>query len=213
MHTIKGASAMMGYESLMHITHSIEDVFDEIRKGRELSYDKWEEVIDVTLAITDFLKEEINNVQEGLFPEASIDELHERVIKLLKEEETTEQNLEINFPEEKDTESNAVKLEKIDGQTQYHAKALFEEGCGMESIRALGLMVSIEGLCSELKTIPEDLNSDCDKEIIENGFDLYLSTEKERSEIGKCIEETMFLQSYDLVEIKDEEQPQVSNTI
>ncbi|MGG7060311.1 Hpt domain-containing protein, partial [Clostridium tertium] len=138
MHTIKGASAMMGYESLMHITHSIEDVFDEIRKGRQLSYDKWEEVIDVTLAITDFLKEEINNVQEGLFPEASIDELHERVIKLLKEEETAEQNLEINFPEEKDTEINAVKLEKIDGQTQYHAKVLFEDGCGMESIRALG---------------------------------------------------------------------------
>ncbi|CEH33335.1 chemotaxis protein CheA [Romboutsia lituseburensis] len=211
MHTIKGASAMMGYESLMHITHSIEDVFDEIRKGRELSYDKWEEVIDVTLAITDFLKEEINNVQEGLFPEASIDELHERVIKLLKEEEATEQNLEINFPGEKAAEINTVKLEKIDGHTQYHAKALFEEGCGMESIRALGLMVSIEGLCSSLKTIPEDLNSDCDKEIIENGFDLYLSTEKERSEIEKCIEETMFLQSYDLVEIKDEEQPQASS--
>ncbi|MCR8746751.1 chemotaxis protein CheA [Romboutsia lituseburensis] len=212
MHTIKGASAMMGYESLMHITHSIEDVFDEIRKGRELSYDKWEEVIDVTLAITDFLKEEINNVQEGLFPEASIDELHERVIKLLKEEETAEQNLEINFPGEESAESNTVKLEKIDGQTQYHAKVLFESGCGMESIRALGLMVSIEGLCSSLKTIPEDLNSDCDKEIVENGFELYLSTEKERAEIEKCIEETMFLQSYDLVEIKEKEQEPASST-
>ncbi|CEH33327.1 chemotaxis protein CheA [Romboutsia lituseburensis] len=209
MHTIKGASAMMGYDSLMHITHSIEDVFDEIRKGLELSYDKWEEVIDVTLAIVDFLKEEINNVQDGLFPEASIDELHERVIQILKEEEPEEPVLEINFPEES-KEENIVKLEKVDGQTQYHAKVLFENGCGMESIRALGLVVSIEGLCSKLKTIPEDLNTDCDQEIVDNGFDLYISTEKERSEIEKCIEETMFLQSYDLVEIKDEEQSKVN---
>ena len=29
MHTIKGSSAMMGYDSLMNLTHSIEDVFDE----------------------------------------------------------------------------------------------------------------------------------------------------------------------------------------
>ncbi|WP_270943381.1 Hpt domain-containing protein, partial [Romboutsia lituseburensis] len=209
MHTIKGASAMMGYDSLMHITHSIEDVFDEIRKGLELSYDKWEEVIDVTLAIVDFLKEEINNVQDGLFPEASIDELHERVIQILKEEEPEEPVLEINFPEES-REENIVKLEKVDGQTQYHAKVLFENGCGMESIRALGLVVSIEGLCSKLKTIPEDLNTDCDQEIVDNGFDLYISTEKERSEIEKCIEETMFLQSYDLVEINDESQSKVN---
>ncbi|MCR8746743.1 chemotaxis protein CheA [Romboutsia lituseburensis] len=208
MHTIKGASAMMGYDSLMHITHSIEDVFDEIRKGLELSYDKWEEVIDVTLAIVDFLKEEINNVQDGLFPEASIDELHERVIQILKEEEPEEQILEINFPGET-KEENSIQIEKVDGQIQYHAKVLFESGCGMESIRALGLVVSIEGLCSKLSTIPEDLNTDCDQDIVDNGFELYISTEKERSEIEKCIEETMFLQSYDLVEIKDEAQQEI----
>ena len=47
---------MMGYDSLMNLTHSIEDVFDEIRSGRKLTQSKWEEVIDVVLAIIDFFK-------------------------------------------------------------------------------------------------------------------------------------------------------------
>ena len=85
MHTIKGSSAMMGYDSLTTLTHSIEDVFDEIRKGLEVSYDKWEEIIDVVLSIIDFLKEEVSNVLNGLLPEASIDELHEKVSSLLKD--------------------------------------------------------------------------------------------------------------------------------
>ena len=86
MHTIKGSSAMMGYDSLMNLTHSIEDVFDEIRSGRKLTQSKWEEVIDVVLAIIDFLKDEISKVQEGLFPQASIEELYQRSSNLLKED-------------------------------------------------------------------------------------------------------------------------------
>ena len=101
MHTIKGSSAMMGYDSLTKLTHSIEDVFDEIRNGRELSSSKWEEVVDVVLAIIDFLKEEISNVQEGLLPEASIDELHERAVGLLNENEDNNENklLELELPQ------------------------------------------------------------------------------------------------------------------
>lgn len=33
MHTIKGSSAMMGYDSLTKLTHSVEDVFDEYVMG------------------------------------------------------------------------------------------------------------------------------------------------------------------------------------
>ena len=77
---------MMGYDSLMNLTHSIEDVFDEIRSGRKLTQSKWEEVIDVVLAIIDFLKDEISKVQEGLFPQASIEELYQRSSNLLKED-------------------------------------------------------------------------------------------------------------------------------
>ena len=85
MHTIKGSSAMMGYDSLMNLTHSIEDVFDEIRSGRKLTQSKWEEVIDVVLAIIDFLKDEISKVQdieENISYNTQVDETVDEVVNL-----------------------------------------------------------------------------------------------------------------------------------
>lgn len=200
MHTIKGSSAMMGYDSLTKLTHSIEDVFDEIRNGRELSNNKWEELVDVVLVSIDFLKEEILNVQDGLLPEASIDELLERVGGLLKEE---------SEGEEKDIEQSSELEEKIeikmpkDGEKQFYAKVSFENGCGMEGIRALGVLAMIESKCSFIKTIPENLEVECDNEIINNGFRIYLSTQEEKDSIEQCIKETMFLESLEIQEVTD----------
>ncbi|KKY00635.1 hypothetical protein VN21_12775 [Paraclostridium benzoelyticum] len=200
MHTIKGSSAMMGYDSLTKLTHSIEDVFDEIRNGRELSNNKWEELVDVVLVSIDFLKEEILNVQDGLLPEASIDELLERVAGLLKEEsENEEKDLEQGSELEEQIE---IKMPK-DGEKQFYAKVSFEDGCGMEGIRALGVLAMIESKCSFIKTIPENLEVECDNEIISDGFRIYLSTQEEKESIEQCIQETMFLESLEIQEVTD----------
>ena len=193
MHTIKGSSAMMGYDSLMNLTHSIEDVFDEIRGGRVLSQSKWEEVIDVVLAIIDFLKDEISKVQEGLFPQASIDELYQKSSNLLKDdveekadeaiEETTKENTVV------DLNSNSMQI-----------KVFFEDGCGMESIRALGLIMSLEGMHSSIKTVPESLEDDCDEEIAKNGLLIVLENPNDKEAIEKCVQGTMFLKSYEIQE-------------
>lgn len=200
MHTIKGSSAMMGYDSLTKLTHSIEDVFDEIRNGRELSNNKWEELVDVVLVSIDFLKEEILNVQDGLLPEASIDELLERVAGLLKEEsENEEKDLEQGSELEEQIE---IKMPK-DGEKQFYAKVSFEDGCGMEGIRALGVLAMIESKCSFIKTIPENLEVECDNEIISDGFRIYLSTQEEKESIQQCIQETMFLENLEIQEVTD----------
>lgn len=197
MHTIKGSSAMMGYDSLMNLTHSIEDVFDEIRGGRKLSQSKWEEVIDVVLAIIDFLKDEISKVQEGLFPEASIDELHARATSLLKDD-SDESKMSTDTEGEAENSSYA-NLESM-GANLLNIKVFFEEGCGMESLRALGLVMSLDGMYSSIKTIPEDLEGDCDEEIAKNGLLIYLEPSKEISDIEKCINETMFLKEFEINE-------------
>ena len=83
----------------------IYDFFDEIRSGRKLTQSKWEEVIDVVLAIIDFLKDEISKVQEGLFPQASIEELYQRSSNLLKED-IEENNLFLNSVENNSDNKN-----------------------------------------------------------------------------------------------------------
>ncbi|MEG0181364.1 MAG: chemotaxis protein CheA [Peptostreptococcaceae bacterium] len=207
MHTIKGSSAMMGYDSITKLTHSIEDVFDEIRNGLELSNSKWEEIVDVVLASIDFLKEEMLNVQDGLLPEASIDELHERVLGLLKDEnEGSDENKELEIKLPQDCE-NTVDIQ-VEGERYFHIKVSFESGCGMEGIRALGVVAIAENLCSFMKTIPEDLSIECDDIIINDGFILYVKTTREKYELEQCIGETMFLKSLEVTEIVDEQQIQ-----
>ncbi len=216
MHTIKGSSAMMGYDSLMNLTHSIEDVFDEIRGGRKLSQSKWEEVIDVVLAIIDFLKDEISKVQEGLFPEASIDELHARATSLLNDD--SDESKMSTDTEGETGNSNDANLDSM-GENLLNIKVFFEEGCGMESIRALGLVMSLDGMYSSIKTIPEDLEGDCDEEIAKNGLSIYLEPSKEISDIEKCIKETMFLKEFEINEggagndsTKSTLEPETNNT-
>ena len=193
MHTIKGSSAMMGYDSLMNLTHSIEDVFDEIRGGRILSQSKWEEVIDVVLAIIDFLKDEISKVQEGLFPQASIDELYQKSCNLLKDD--------VKESLQESTEENPKDNEFIDlGSNSMKIKVYFEDGCGMESIRSLGIIMSLESMHSLIRTIPINLEDDCDEEIAKNGLLICLENPTDKEAIEKCIKETLFVKSYEIEE-------------
>ena len=202
MHTIKGSSAMMGYDSITKLTHSIEDVFDEIRSGLELSSDKWEELIDIVLSSIDFLKEEMLNIQDGLLPEGSIDELHEKVVNLLKraKENDGENSSDIELPQSCENDNNNEKTTK---DKHFYIKVLFENGCGMEGIRAFGVVNSIENMCSFIKTVPEDLMGECDDIIIKDGFILYVKTEEEKSVLEKPIKETMFLESFEIKEVTD----------
>ncbi len=199
MHTIKGSSAMMGYDSITKLTHSIEDVFDEIRSGLELSSDTWEELIDIVLSSIDFLKEEMLNIQDGLLPEASIDELHEKVVNLLKRAKASgDENLS-----DEELPQSCEDNEKTTKDKYFYIKVLFENGCGMEGIRAFGVLNSIENMCSFIKTTPEDLMGECDEAIIKDGFILYVKTEEEKSVLEKPIKETMFLESFEIKEITD----------
>ena len=207
MHTIKGSSAMMGYDSLMNLTHSIEDVFDEIRSGRKLTQSKWEEVIDVVLAIIDFLKDEISKVQEGLFPQASIEELYQRSSNLLKED--IEENISYNTQVDETVDEIVDEVVNLDSNGM-KIKVFFEDGCGMESIRALGVLMSLEGMHSSIKTVPENLEDDCDGEIAQNGLLLVLENPIDKEAIEKAIQGTMFLKCFEIEEPNENNKEEVA---
>ena len=65
-------------------------------------------------------------------------------------------------------------------------KVFFEDGCGMESIRALGVLMSLEGMHSSIKTVPENLEDDCDGEIAQNGLLLVLENPIDKEAIEKA---------------------------
>ena len=199
MHTIKGASAMMGYENLTHLTHSIEDIFDAVRNGLKLSSDMWEELIDLVLTSIDFLKEEIMKVQNGSSPDGDIDELRgiaKDVLKRAKGEETSEKKEEV--------------VSKNSQEEAYlYSKVFFQEGCAMESIRALGVVTNLNKVSTIAKITPEDLDSDCDEEIVKNGLEIYLYTPEGLNAFEEVIKKTMFLKNYEIRKVDNKELDEV----
>lgn len=199
MHTIKGASAMMGYENLTHLTHSIEDIFDAVRNGLKLSSDMWEELIDLVLTSIDFLKEEIMKVQNGSTPDGDIDELRgiaKDVLKRAKGEETSEKKEE-------------VVSENSQEEAYLYSKVYFQEGCAMESIRALGVVTNLNKVSTIAKITPEDLDSDCDEEIVKNGLEIYLYTPEGLNAVEEVIKKTMFLKNYEIRKVDNKELDEV----
>ncbi len=199
MHTIKGASAMMGYENLTHLTHSIEDIFDAVRNGLKLSSDMWEELIDLVLTSIDFLKEEIMKVQNGSTPDGDIDELRgiaKDVLKRAKGEETSEKKEE-------------VVSENSQEEAYLYSKVFFQEGCAMESIRALGVVTNLNKVSTIAKITPEDLDSDCDEEIVKNGLEIYLYTPEGLNAVEEVIKKTMFLRNYEIRKVDNKELDEV----
>lgn len=199
MHTIKGASAMMGYENLTHLTHSIEDIFDAVRNGLKLSSDMWEELIDLVLTSIDFLKEEIMKVQNGSSPDGDIDELRgiaKDVLKRAKGEETSEKKEE-------------VVSENSQEEAYLYSKVFFQEGCAMESIRALGVVTNLNKVSTIAKITPEDLDSDCDEEIVKNGLEIYLYTPEGLNAVEEVIKKTMFLKNYEIRKVDNKELDEV----
>ena len=65
MHTIKGSSAMMEFNSLMTIAHRIEDLFFVIREKTmdAISEDLKPEMFDLIFQSIDFFREEIEKVE------------------------------------------------------------------------------------------------------------------------------------------------------
>jgi len=92
MHTIKGSSAMMQFDSIMTISHKIEDLFYYIREnGMDQKYN--EELVNLVFKITDFIKGEIVKVEEGLELETDLNLLENEIIFFLDtiKEETKEE--------------------------------------------------------------------------------------------------------------------------
>jgi len=81
MHTIKGSSSMMAYTGIAEVSHKTEDLFAFIRNsGLDAAW--FNDLFDVVLAVSDFLKTEVNKVQEKLPLETEIEPLTAVVVSL-----------------------------------------------------------------------------------------------------------------------------------
>ncbi len=171
MHTIKGSSAMMGLENMSTLAHRIEDMFFIIREEKPV-IESIQTLYELVFDSSDLLKAEIEMLQDDdSVPTDFSGQLAkiESFVEYLKTGKPSDAN-EAASEADIAPSTNAAATNEADGFAK--VRIFFEDNCEMENLRALLIVNKITEYCTELKTIPESIETDTStaKEIVDNGF-------------------------------------------
>ena len=208
MHTFKGSSAMMEFNSLMTVAHRVEDLFFIIR---EKSMDVIPEslrpdLFDLIFQAIDFFRGEVEKIENGQPTTNDIDNLLEKVNNFQEKIQPHEGAAE----EEAAAAGAAAGASFGSAEFPFALQVFFEEGCGMENLRAFMLVNSIrESGLADFDFVPADVdtNSETAAVIVENGFVLRFRTADERESIMPTVTGTATVSSYQAFDFEAEPAP------
>jgi len=211
MHTIKGSSAMMMFDNISSLAHTVEDLFYYIRENQHSSLD-YSLICDLVLASSDFTKLEISKIEDGKDADGYEKDISDKIKYYLSE----------LSGEHEGKAKTEIKDEKIEDDRQtyyisaygsydegrlkkYSARVFFEDGCQMENIRAYTIIHNLKDLCRQTYCVPQNIaeeNSSADY-IIENGFNVYFSSDRDMDDLKRVFEEALFVKTYELNAVDD----------
>ncbi len=207
MHTIKGSSAMMEFNSLATIAHHIEDLFFYIRdKGIEsLDPEHKKELFDLMFRSGDYLRSEVQKVEEGspLSADVEIDSFASEINAFLKKiSNTTEE-----APEETAAEApSSGEKTTAPGMPEDPDAAAFlhiylEEGSGMENLYAFMIINALQD-AFVFRCYPPDVetNPDTSAEIVENGFYVAFDSQEDAEQAESVLKTQAHIRSYEILE-------------
>lgn len=211
MHTIKGSSAMMLFNDISTLAHSMEDIFYFFREQSPENVD-YSSLADLLFESIDFIKVELEKIKNGDEVDGKSDELinnNKEFLKNLKgdsscdkEEKTKNDNTKQQYYIEPDKKNMVV------GNNLYKAVIFFDDDCEMENIRAYTVVSSIKELADDVHYFPENIIEDDDtaKVIREKGFEIFFKTDKSYEEINSSLGQTVMLKKLELIELENDDE-------
>ncbi len=208
MHTFKGSSAMMEYNTLMTVAHRIEDLFFVIRdKGMEvISEDLRPQLFDLIFQAIDFFRGEIDKLENSQPLTTSIDSFVDKInsfsAKISGEAQEPEPAPGTPAPEapEENASASGKAVEFGSAEFPFGLHVLFDEGCGMENLRAMMLVNAVKDFCeeSQFDFYPADvqLNPDTAAFIVENGFFLRFLSAEDREKAVPAVRDNGAVKTY-----------------
>jgi len=199
MHTIKGSSAMMLFENITSLTHSIEDLFYFIREKSPKQLD-CSSLTDIVLEGVDFLKVELEKIKSRDPADGDATGLINNImvyLNMIREPGGS------NSTQRKTEERNFITT----GINLFKATIFFQEDCQMENIRAYTVVHNLREIAGEYYFYPEDIieNDDSAQVIKEQGFTVFLRTNKNYEEMHEFFMHTIFLQKLQFEKIESDE--------
>lgn len=168
-HTLKGASATMGFNKMANVTHAMEDVLGLLRK-QELQIDP--EIINLLFDALDLLEALAKGITEGREEDIEVAGILQRLKKYSQqsEEEVTpadsndrRKKLQLRYTTEE--KENIFKLLES-GSFLYHLDIQLKKDCLLKGARAFMILRELESVGTIIRTIPTA------KELEDEQFDL-----------------------------------------
>ncbi len=229
MHTIKGSSAMMEFSSLMTIAHRIEDLFFFIRENTIDSIDEEHkrELFDLMFFSTDMLRAEVEKLENNEPLTSNVDSFVEKVNSFLNKISNKTDNEAVSDDKKAENsekaENSSTNLPE-DGSGAF-LKVTFDEGCGMENLRAFMLVTAVKDIYENLTFYPSDVetNPETAAAIVEKGFLLGFDTKETLDAALNIVQSSGNVQSYEVlmpspvekeekaVDVKEEKESTVPN--
>ncbi|MDD3135909.1 MAG: chemotaxis protein CheA [Methanoregula sp.] len=158
LHTLKGASASMGFSTMEHLCHTMEDVFSLIRNGSaEISSD----LINLLLACSDLIEQMLDDIESG--GDSSQIQTGEQVTALKQwftDQSNPSQDGTNGMEDSPVVQSNDDSPEKTGAQNgeesrpQYDMRITVAADCQMKDVRAMLVLENLDSLGTILSVHP-----------------------------------------------------------
>ena len=231
MHTIKGSSAMMEFSTLMEIAHHIEDLFFFIRENGMDAMDEAHksDLFNLMFQSTDALRTEVEKIENNEPLSTNIDQIIANINTFLEKisgpgegnsegTQSDEKTAPVSAPA--DAQAIAVINQDLAGcpksEMPYFIRIHFDEGSGMENLRAFMIITALREVELQFEHYPEDVetNSDTADTIVENGFFVGLSSQEDVEKAVHVISDQSNVETYEVFEnasVKQKEKKQDQN--
>jgi len=218
MHTIKGSAAMMMFDNIAVLAHSIEDLFYFLReeKPHEVDYSK---ICDIMLESADFIKNVVSKLENAEVADNNayelIDKIKEYLLVLKGSSPIAISNSTdpkaSNTGSEQQFYITAAKSSPDLKQSRFHAVLFFETGCAMENLRAFNIVHKLNDLAEDIEYDPADIieNDNSIDQIRNKGFEITFRTAKNCEELENFFLNADLVQNIDLNEIEAEDKDQL----
>ncbi|MCB2308694.1 chemotaxis protein CheA [Clostridium estertheticum] len=208
MHTIKSSSAMMMFNNISVLAHSMEDLFYFIRENKAVNID-FESLFDLVLLGIDFIKGEVLKIDNDEAADGPSEELVLKSSNLLTAMKAANSvTLEEVAPQQKEDTKFYISTyedQDLEARQKYTVRIFYEDGCEMENVRAYTVIHNLKDIVSEMYYIPEDIiESNESVEIIrKNGFLIGFATSIEQEKVAEKLNEIIFLRDLELLQVEE----------
>ena len=213
MHTIKGSSAMMLFNNISTLAHSIEDLFYYIREAKPEIVDT-SSLSDLVLEGIDFIKVEVEKIKNGNDLDGDPSGLINSIQEFLSDlKQKNNYDLPVKSDEKTDTEKQQFyikrdKLKEKDYNNTFKAIIYFEDDCEMFDIHAFTVLHNLKDIAHVILHIPEDIidNENAEDAIKTNGFKIYLKTDYTNEDTYDFLMKIVSVKDVELVQLDEDDE-------